>query len=499
MRLRGTARLRIRRMWEPTSLLPDSDQLLRAQNEILERVATGTPLRRVLHLICEVIERTTPGTFASVLLLEGDRLRDGAGPSLPQAYREAIDGLVIGPNVGSCGTAATTRQRVIVEDVEVDERWSAFRALTREHGLRACWSMPIMASTGAVLGTFAVYKSEPQQPSSSDLMLLDQLTHLCAIAIERDQGDREKRTLRDLADAAVAIHASTSIEEVRTRLSSVARTLLGAQQATTTIFAEGATELQRIAARVGRTIRLTHPEIEKHVTWRALLDQPAQRRPARGWLACPLTTRGGAELGVIELSDKQDGAEFSETDELILAQLAHVVVSAIENVSLIDRLGILAALVEQSGDFIGVAHLDGRVFFVNAAGYRLVGLDRDSNVTTKATDFFFPDDMAEAQRILKRALETGGYGERVRLRHFQTGVAIPVWWHVFPITEPLTGRHVAVATVTRDLTAEEAISAAILEQQSDVMAALQRAQESSDRLTRRVAELEAALARGPGE
>lgn len=123
--------------------------------------------------------------LCSVLLLDADgvHLRHGAGPSLPAAYNLAIDGVAIGPEVGSCGTAAFRREPVIVEDIENDPLWADHRELALRHGLRACWSTPIIDTQGRVLGTFAMYYRQPRRPTAQHESLLDMATQTAAIAI----------------------------------------------------------------------------------------------------------------------------------------------------------------------------------------------------------------------------------------------------------------------------------------------------------------------------
>ena len=107
-----------------------------------------------------------PTPLCSVLLLrDGHSLHHGAGARLPAAYREAIDGVAIGRGQGSCGTAAYTGRPVVAVDVTTDKNWVQFRDVATEHGLRSCWSTPIVAAEGGeVLGTFAVYKASVWQP-----------------------------------------------------------------------------------------------------------------------------------------------------------------------------------------------------------------------------------------------------------------------------------------------------------------------------------------------
>src|SRR6267378_7203473 len=135
------------------------------------------------------VEEPASGSLSSILLLDpnANSLRHGAAPSLPIAYAEAIDGIVIGPSVGSCGTAAYRKEPVIVSDIASDPLWADFRELALGHGLRACWSTPILSSAGEVLGTFAIYYREPRSPTPHDSNIIEQITHLASIAIERAQ------------------------------------------------------------------------------------------------------------------------------------------------------------------------------------------------------------------------------------------------------------------------------------------------------------------------
>lgn len=131
-------------------------------------------LKRALDTLVRVVERQSKSFRASVLLLadDGVHLVDAAAPSLPAPYREAIDGLEIGPATGSCGTAAYTGRRVVVSDTFSDPRWRPFQKLVRAHGLRACWSQPIYSGDGAVRGTFAMYYGDVAIPAEADLQVI---------------------------------------------------------------------------------------------------------------------------------------------------------------------------------------------------------------------------------------------------------------------------------------------------------------------------------------
>lgn len=165
------------------------------QVRILELIATGSPLRQTLDALLVFLERDLPEMLCSILLLDDDgaRLRYGSAPSLPEAYSKAIDGAVIGPSSGSCGTAAYRGQQVVVTDIETDPLWTDYRELAQRHGLRACWSTPILGSEGAVRGTFAMYFRTPQAPNAEHQRVIEIATHIAAIAISKDLREKAAR------------------------------------------------------------------------------------------------------------------------------------------------------------------------------------------------------------------------------------------------------------------------------------------------------------------
>src|SRR4029077_629998 len=166
------------------------------QKRILELIIQGEPLANVLTVLCRTIEDLAQGEMlASVLLLDADgvHLRHGAAPSLPDDYNRAVDGLAIGPNVGSCGTAAYRHEPVFVSDIANDPLWAPFAELALSHNLRACWSSPILSSTAEVLGTFAMYYRQPRRPTPRDLRLVDIVTRTVAIAVEQSRAEQALR------------------------------------------------------------------------------------------------------------------------------------------------------------------------------------------------------------------------------------------------------------------------------------------------------------------
>src|SRR6267378_2391230 len=168
---------------------------LAGEKRLLEMIARGDSRAAILDALCRLVEELASGSLSSILLLDptANCLRHGAAPSLPGAYTEAIDGIAIGPAVGSCGTAAYLGEPVMVRDIATDPLWADYRALALAHGLRACWSTPILSSDGKVLGTFATYYREPRSPTTQDHNLIEQVTHLASIAIEREQAEEALR------------------------------------------------------------------------------------------------------------------------------------------------------------------------------------------------------------------------------------------------------------------------------------------------------------------
>ncbi len=164
---------------------------------VLELALRDSPLEETLGELIRIVESTSrTGVLGSILLLDGRYLRHGAAPSLPPAYSEAIDGAEIGPVAGSCGTAAFRGRPVFVSDIATDPLWAEYKAVALPHGLRACWSTPIITAGPKILGTFAMYHREPREPTVRDLALVDLVTQTAALVIDR------KRAQEALAHAA---------------------------------------------------------------------------------------------------------------------------------------------------------------------------------------------------------------------------------------------------------------------------------------------------------
>jgi signal transduction histidine kinase/putative methionine-R-sulfoxide reductase with GAF domain len=160
--------------------------ILEGRSQVLESLARGATLPEVLELIAHKVQEAYPDILCSILLLDAEnkRLVRGAAPSLPDFYVQGIDGMEIGPQAGLCGSAAHYARRVIVRDIEAFAGHTAYRDLALQAGLRACWSEPVMSTSGEVLGVLAMYSREPRLPDHDDLEFIKTTAHMTSIAIE---------------------------------------------------------------------------------------------------------------------------------------------------------------------------------------------------------------------------------------------------------------------------------------------------------------------------
>lgn len=161
--------------------------ILDGHHRVHDLIAAEAPLHEVLEALVLGVEGQTDGMSGSVLLYDRATrcLSHGAAPSLPDAYCAAIDGVEVGPEVGSCGSAAFLGEEVFVECIATDRRWVDFRLLAAEHGLQACWSVPVLDASGDVLATFALYCSRPRSPVAGEITLIRNASRLAGIAVQR--------------------------------------------------------------------------------------------------------------------------------------------------------------------------------------------------------------------------------------------------------------------------------------------------------------------------
>lgn len=195
-----------------------TETLLSTERKLLELIARRTSLPEILNQLCRLSEEQIPKAMCSILLLDPleNRLVAGAAPSLPENYAKALDGLPVADCAGSCGTAAFHRKRVIVSDIPNDPLWAPFRELAARFGIRACWSTPVFAQDGEILGTLAFSHNSVRSPSDWDLTVMDNANQLASIAIEREGAEQAlKSSEESLRAANVLVVRSNEILEQR--------------------------------------------------------------------------------------------------------------------------------------------------------------------------------------------------------------------------------------------------------------------------------------------
>jgi PAS domain S-box-containing protein len=183
-----------------------AEAVLAGEKRLLEMVASGHSLSEMLEALCRFVESMATGCYCSVVLVDpsGTRLEHGAAPSLPASFITSIIGRPVNVDSGPCAMASYLNEQVVAADLTSETRWTAYAwcPMALAHGLHACWSTPISSTAGKVLGAFAMYYDEPRAPTSLDQSLIEQITHIASIAIERTQSDATlKRSEAFLAEA----------------------------------------------------------------------------------------------------------------------------------------------------------------------------------------------------------------------------------------------------------------------------------------------------------
>src|SRR5258708_79555 len=168
--------------------ITETKQLRSLEQLIMNAVADEIPITEIADQLCRRVEEIAPDVVSSLLHIDAAGLvHPLGGPSLPEDYSRSLDGVAIGPDIGSCGSAAYYGKAVLATDIDTDPRWQPFKTRPLEVGLRACWSTPIKAKDGRVIGTFAFYYRESRPPSRWHQRIVDACVHLGALAIERKE------------------------------------------------------------------------------------------------------------------------------------------------------------------------------------------------------------------------------------------------------------------------------------------------------------------------
>ena len=203
------------------------EQREKSRTRIFDLLARAEPISTILDEIVKLVEQEKKSSLCSILLLdhEGQHLISGSAPSLPDFYNEAINGVEIGEGVGSCGTAAFTQKRVIVEDIQTHPYWTHYKQLAAKANLGSCWSQPIWGAGQEVLGTFAIYHHNTAKPKSSDIELIEFVAQLTSIAIERSQANEQlqlsSRVFNNTHEGIIITNAQKKIVDVNPAFSEI--------------------------------------------------------------------------------------------------------------------------------------------------------------------------------------------------------------------------------------------------------------------------------------
>jgi PAS domain S-box-containing protein len=403
--------------------------LVERNKALFELIAEGAPLEQALASVVAMIEEHAGhAVLASILLLDRDgiHLRHGAAPNLPEAYNRAIDGIAIGPGVGSCGTAAHLREPVVVREIATDPLWADFRELALEHDLHACWSTPIFSAAGAVLGTFALYYRSAHAPRPEEQALVEIATRTAAVAIERKRleedrehllvseqaarsdAERNLQVVEALHGVGQTINASLDLREVVQVVTDAATRLSGAEfgaffynvlradgEAYTLYTLSGAprsafetypmprnTEIFDPTFKGTAVMRLddvqADPRFGKNAPYHGL---PEGHLPVRSYLAVPVKNTAGDVLGGLFFGHAQVGVFTEEAERLVVGIAAQAAV-AIERAQLYVSEQTARAQAEQRAHAaLSLEHVNDGVCLVDEAGVVQVWNPAASSIT----------------------------------------------------------------------------------------------------------------------
>jgi len=372
--------------------------LLAFSNGILQQVSTGAPLLEVLDHMARVFEIQVTGVMCSILLLteNGQQLVHAAGPSLPQAYCAAIDGVEIGPLVGSCGTAAYTRTDVFAADIATDLHWVNYKTVALDHGLAACWSSPILSTTQAVLGTFALYWPTPQTDIDAVARIyVSTATALAAIAIEgaQRQADLQAKHAQLLRAEEFASLGSWSVDTHFQRLHWSAQ-----------MFRLFYMEPRLVPPRPDEFLERIHPEDQ-------YLLKAAEARMQEGLLPTPHLMRTHPALGPVRWIRPHFYPVKDEQGQVV--GFEGTMQDATEQVQAQERLQLAAGVFIHAREAIAITDVAGNLVNVNDMFCHLTGYSADEVIGRNPRILKSGKQAPEFYEAMWRSLSSKGlwYGE----------------------------------------------------------------------------------------
>lgn len=377
--------------------------LIERERKVLGQIAAGMPLAEVLSDLLLAVEAQSRDMMASVLFLsdDGQYMLHGAAPSLPATYNEAIHGIAIGEGIGSCGTAAARGTPVYVEDIATSALWEGYVELAVSHGLRACWSMPIKAADGTILGTFAVYYAQPRSPTPSDIEAIAVIAQTAALAIERHRSDQRLRRSQDqLRDL------NTELEsKVNARATERSRTWLLSPDLLSVVNADGMIE----ASNPAWTITLGWSPEELHTTLlsfvhpddlkasQSVFMQAAKGRPVSRFQN-RYRHRDGSYRWLAWVAVLEDGKIYCSARDITMEkdQAASLAIRTRER----DRAWGL------SQELLVIASPNGTLDEVNARWTEQLGWSENELIGTTFSDYTHPEDLTASLAAFAHIFET---------------------------------------------------------------------------------------------
>ena len=314
-------------------------------------------------------------------------------------------------------------------------------------------------------------------------------------------------TLQRAADAAQAITWHQTLEGTLQEVAEQARGVIGAHQAVVSLVASGSglpaitvvslsskyaachdqiktsdrTGIYAMVSEGSRAVRMTHSELEAHPRWRNDGDHAGQHPNLHGWLAVPLMSRNGDNMGVLQLSDKYEG-DFTQQDEYVGMELAQLAAIALQNAQLIDEVSALntglerkvaertaalarqealfRALAEQAPQVVWTSDVWGALTYVNQAWFELVGGSLQDWAGSGWFTAIHPEDLPEVKTNWKMSRVSGSPFVGVRRLRAKSGVYHTMSYRATPVLDA-QGVVLFWVGIDADITEVKSIEAAL--------------------------------------
>ncbi len=335
-------------MLQSTSQQPSNPPI--SETRVLKMLSRGAPIDDILNELCNIIDFRSPGVIPTVLLphRDGKHLRLAAGPKVPKIWNEAFDCLKV-PSFASFEAAALQENPVPVADMKSDPSFAARWDLISSHGVRAAWSVPIVSGSNKILGAMILFYPTAQRPTERDMALIEQVSHMAAIAIEchrseedlrefsrrlyQSQDDERRRIARELHDS-----TGQKLAVLGIKLSEVESTIPATGSKPNTALSECTSLTRSIADEIRTLSYLLHPP---------LLDE-CGLNTAIHWYVDGINQRNGLH---VDIEIPKNLRRLSEDAELAIFR---IVQACLTNVHLHSQARGATVRIEQVPDGVSV-------------------------------------------------------------------------------------------------------------------------------------------------